>query len=84
MVETLSVQKPAFSLNEPWAFPLFLDLAFAVLASVACWLAVLEAWHDQEAKVKEILTQALTAVLATAVAVGAWYVLSLLVLPPQG
>lgn len=81
MVEALSVRGPAFSPNEPWAFVLFLGVALAVLASVACWLAVLEAWHDQEAKAKKILTQTSTAVLVTAVAVVAWYVLSFLVLP---
>lgn len=40
-------------------------------------------WFDEAAKANEILKRASTAILATAVAVGTWYALAFLVLPPD-
>ena len=44
-------------------------------------MTVLEAWSDRGSKGNEILARAFVAVLSTAVAAGAWYVLAFVVLP---
>ena len=80
-VGLLDAKETASSPNEPWAFVLILVLAFTVLVSVDRWMTVLEAWSDRGSKGNEVLARALVAVLSTAVAAGAWYVLAFVVLP---
>ena len=77
----MDAKETASSPNEPWAFVLILVLAFTVLVSVDRWMTVLEAWSDRGSKGNEILARAFVAVLSTAVAAGAWYVLAFVVLP---
>lgn len=83
MTRTLVVQQIASSGGESLAFPLFVGLALAVLAAVYFWMELLDVWFDEGAKANEILKGASTAILATAVAVGTWYALAFLVLPPD-
>ena len=82
MAATFCIRQIASSWGEPWAFPLFVGLAIAVLAAVDCWMEFLAAWSDDAAKANEILKLASAATLATAVAIGAWYTLAFLALPP--
>ncbi len=77
----LDAKEGASSPNEPWAFVLFLVLALAVLVAVDHWITVLEAWSDEGSKGKEVLARTSVAVLSTAGAAGAWYVLAFVVLP---
>lgn len=83
MAGTLDIRQIASSWGEPWAFTLFVGLAVAVLATVNCWMAFLEIWSDEAVKANEILKRALTAIFSTMVAVGVWYALAFLVLPPS-
>lgn len=84
MAGTLNIRQIASSWGEDWAFALFVGLALAVLATVHCWMEFLQVWSDEAAKANELLKHASTAILSTAVAVGAWYALAFLVLPPSG
>ena len=81
MAPTFYIRQIASSWGEPWAFPLFVGLAVAVLAAVHCWMEFLAAWSENAAKTNEILKLASIAMLATAVAIGAWYALAFLSLP---
>lgn len=82
MAVTFDIRQITSSGGEPWAFPLFVGLAVAVLAAAHCWMEFLAAWSDEAAKANEVLKLASAAVLATAVAIGAWYALAFLALPP--
>ncbi len=83
VARTLDIQQIASSGGEFLAFPLFVGLALAVLAAVYFWMKLLDFWSEEAAKANESLKRASTAVLSTAVAVGTWYALAFLVLPPD-
>ena len=44
MAATFDIRQITSSGGEPWAFPLFVGLAVAVLAAVHCWMELLAAW----------------------------------------
>ena len=82
VARTLDVQQIVSSGGESFAFSLFAGLALAILAAVYFWMELLGFWSE-EAKANEISKRASTAIFFTAVAVGTWYALAFLVLPPD-
>ena len=60
---------------------LFLSLALAVNLAVYGWLGALGAWSSKEVNRNERLVYLFIAGIFTAVAAGAWYVLTVVVRP---